>query len=88
MSNGFFKQNLPKKGVKQKSDHYHRILHILHFLGIKFQGRLKSLNICTKLIQKGCFWSKNETKENHYQIQDNLLKLKALVNEKLTQWSM
>ena len=55
MTNGFFKQNLPKKGVKQKSDHHHRILHILHFLGIKFQGRLNILNIWTKLIQRGCF---------------------------------
>ena len=46
-----------KKGLKQKSDHHHRILHTGNSLGIKFQHKLEILNVWTKLTQKGYFQS-------------------------------
>ena len=39
MPNGFF-EKLPKKGLKHKKEHQHRILHIRNSLGTKFELKL------------------------------------------------
>ena len=51
MPNRLFGQNFQKKGVKQKSEHDHQILHIQNSSITKFQIKLTILNFCTKLTQ-------------------------------------
>ena len=63
MPDGFFRQNLQKNGPKWKSDHNHRILHILSSLGTKFQRKLKIFNFWTKLIKNGYFQSKKKKRK-------------------------
>ena len=41
-----------RKGLKQKNEHRHRILHIRNSPGTKFQLEIKILNFCTKLINR------------------------------------
>ena len=53
MPNGLFRQNMPEKGLKQKSKHHHRILDIRNSISTKFQLILTILNFWTKLTQKG-----------------------------------
>ena len=58
-----------RKGLKQKSEHLHRTLHIQNSLVPKFQLQLTILNFWTKLTKKGYFRSKREkNNENHHQI--------------------
>ena len=49
MPNRLFGQNFQKKGVKQKSEHDHQILHIQNSSITKFQIKLTILNFWTKL---------------------------------------
>ena len=63
-----FLEKTCKKGLKQKSEHYHQVFSILNSLNTKFQPKMTSLNFWTKLTQKGYFQSKKENNENHHQI--------------------
>ena len=61
-----------KNGPKQNSDHRHRNLHIRNSLCIKFQRKLKILNLWTKLTQKRCFRPKKEKRKITIHIQISL----------------
>ena len=64
----FWEKNPSKKGLKQKSEHYHQVFCILNSLYTKFQPKMTSLNFWIKLTQKGYFQSKKENNGNHHQI--------------------
>ena len=63
-----FWTKLAKAGLKQKSEHHNRILHIQKCVGTTFQLKVILLNFWTNLTQKGYFRFKKEKKENYLQI--------------------
>ena len=62
----FLENKTYKNGIKQKSEHHHRILFIWNSLGTKIQLKLTILNFRTNVSQKWYFQSKKEHNENHH----------------------